>query len=298
MILTYKDPNKINWFLISWTLSNKCNYRCSYCPSFLHDGSSGWPEWNAVQAFVNNLNIDKEICFRISGGEPTYWKHFVDFAKLIKSAGHTFSFLTNGSQSDAYYQSIADYSDGIIFSYHHEYSTLEEFKIKCNLPCPTIVNLMLTPSRFDELVDVAKELFNVSNNITIWPKLILDKTSTQFTNEVAGYTDTQKTLLDNWPYFRELNTNHLHRGKLLFNNKEMSGNDLLMKKLNRYKGWTCWAGLHTIAIDQYGDIFRGDCQHGGKIGTISSFTLPSDTIICPAESCNCLGDIYLQKVYK
>ena len=53
--------------------------------------------------------------------------------------GHTFSFLTNGSQTAEYYQLMSKYSDGIIFSYHYEYSTLEAFKMACNMPEITLM---------------------------------------------------------------------------------------------------------------------------------------------------------------
>ena len=64
MKLTYQTPEKENWFLVSWTLANKCNYRCDYCPSFLHDGSSGWPEKEDVFDFVKSfdkLEHDKRV---------------------------------------------------------------------------------------------------------------------------------------------------------------------------------------------------------------------------------------------
>ena len=99
MTISYSDHKKENWFLVSWTLSNKCNYKCSYCSDILHNGSTGHPDWAVVSQFINNFKIpEKEICFRISGGEPTYWKHFIELAKLIKSHGYTFSFLTNGNK--------------------------------------------------------------------------------------------------------------------------------------------------------------------------------------------------------
>ena len=48
MKLGYKDITKNDWFLVSWTLSNKCNYRCEYCPDILHNGSTGQPRWETV----------------------------------------------------------------------------------------------------------------------------------------------------------------------------------------------------------------------------------------------------------
>ena len=112
--LVYKDITKNDWFLVSWTLSNKCNYRCEYCPDILHNGSTGQPRWETVERFIKNLKVNKDICFRISGGEPTYWKHFIDMAKCAKEQGHKFTFVSNGSQQSA----IAAWRTSLIMVVH------------------------------------------------------------------------------------------------------------------------------------------------------------------------------------
>jgi MoaA/NifB/PqqE/SkfB family radical SAM enzyme len=149
MKLTYADSTKEDWFLVAWTLSNKCNYRCTYCPSYLHDGSTGHPEWDTIEQFVKNFNIPgKSICYRISGGEPTYWKHFVNLAKLIKEQGNYFSFLTNGSQTVEYYKEISKYADGIMISYHDEYANADHIiNIANAIECPVVINLMMVQEK-------------------------------------------------------------------------------------------------------------------------------------------------------
>ena len=61
--LEYENIDKKDWFLVSWTLSNKCNYRCSYCPDILHDGSTGHADWEQVKSFIENFEVPgKQIC--------------------------------------------------------------------------------------------------------------------------------------------------------------------------------------------------------------------------------------------
>ena len=298
MKLTYVDPKKENWFLISWTLSNKCNYRCSYCPSMLHDGSSGWPNKDTVLNFVENLNLpNKNICYRITGGEPTYWKYFTEFAKAVKLKGHSFSFLTNGSQSVDYYKEISKYSDGIIISYHPKYANVDHIKdIANSVDCPIVLNLMLVPDCFDDQINIAKYLYNNTTSLTIWPKVIVDKTELEYiTNEVSNYTEDQQQIIKNWPYFRKINDSVLHRGELLLDDKKITGNDLIVNKQNNHYGWTCWAGLHMIKIDMFGNIFRSECEQGGLIGNLSNYSLPVIPITCKKTVCACLSDIYLRK---
>lgn len=298
MKLTYKDPTKADWFLVSWTLSNKCNYRCSYCPDILHNGSTGQPRWDTVERFVKNFKIpNKEICFRLSGGEPTYWKHFVDLAKLVKKQGHRFSFLTNGSRDPEYYKDLSNYTDGYIISYHPEFANLTHIKNIVKVSnCPVFINLMLSPENFDEMFDIAEEIFFSTDNVSIWPKVILDKTNIDtITNKPANYSQDQLDTINNWPFFRNLDDNHLHRGELLLDDMPVTANNLITKNQNTFYGWKCWAGLHMINIDMWGNIYRADCKEGGALGNIERYKLPTDTIQCGKSVCACLSDIYLRK---
>lgn len=300
MKLEYKDSSKNNWFLVSWNLSNKCNYRCSYCPDILHNGSTGWPEWSVVERFIENFNLPgKQVCFRISGGEPTYWKHFIDLAKLIKSKGHTFSFLTNASRPIEYFKEIDQYTDGLIISYHLEYANIDHFVNIANaMSGPVAVNLMLVKDQFEKIVDIAAELYAKSPKLAIWPKVVLDKTSNPdcITNNPADYTAEQLEIIRKWPYFRKLDDSKLHRGDILLNNQVVTANDLLLEGKNKFQGWDCWGGLHMLSIDKWGDIYRADCTVGGKLGNLSSYKLPKSPVSCTFEKCSCLSDIYLKKV--
>ncbi len=297
MKLEYVDTAKENWFLVSWTLSNKCNYRCEYCPDILHNGSTGQPKWETVKNFVEKLKVNKTICYRLSGGEPTYWKHFIDLAKLVKEQGHYFSFVTNGSQRVDYYKKVSKYTDGFIISYHPQYADVEHFiDIANNVDCPVAVHLMLVPDKFDELQSIAEKLYNGSTNITIEPKVIVDKTSGDFvTNKVTEYSPEQKDVIANWKYSRELDFTNLHRGELLFNGEEIAGHEIILQKKNSYVGWKCWAGIHGVNIDMWGNLYRADCQYGGALGNLERYKLPSQPITCGKSICSCLSDIYLKK---
>jgi MoaA/NifB/PqqE/SkfB family radical SAM enzyme len=296
MKLEYVNSTKENWFLVTWDLGNKCNYRCSYCPSMFNDGSTGWPEWEIVKKFVDEINKqlpDKEICFRISGGEPTYWKHFIEFASYVKSHGNYFSFLSNGSRDINYFKDISDYVDGLILSYHPEYSNKEHFaKVSESVNCPTVINLMITPDNFKEMTKVADYLYN-NSSAAVWPKVVLDKIT--MSNDVAPYTTEQKTAINNWPYFKKLNDSKVHRGGLLLDGDPITANDLILQERNKHFGWTCWSGIDQINISFEGNVYRADCQVGGKLGNLENFKLPSRPQICNKNSCNCLSDIYIRK---
>tara|TARA_B000000609_G_C24179514_1_gene356836 strand:+ start:1932 stop:2843 length:912 start_codon:yes stop_codon:yes gene_type:complete len=298
MKLTYKDPAKNNWFLVSWTLSNKCNYRCEYCPDILHNGSTGQPQWSTVKRFVQNFNLkDKKICYRLSGGEPTYWKHFIDLAELVKEEGHKFTFISNGSQSPEYFKKIAPYTDGMMLSYHKAYANPEHFiKIINESKIETVINMMLLPSDFEEIFALAEKIYSSTARASIVPKVIVDKTSSEnITNEVMTYTEAQKQLIKDWPFSRKVNDEELHRGAMMLNDEVVNANDLILQDKNKFSGWNCWAGLHGVNIDMWGNMYRADCQFGGAIGNLERYKLPKEKILCGKERCSCLSDIYIRK---
>jgi len=297
MKLEYKNKNMQDWFLVSWTLSNKCNYRCEYCPDILHNGSTGQPRWETVKHFVENFKVDKTICYRLSGGEPTYWKHFLDLAKLVKKQGHYFSFVTNGSQRVKYYKEISKYTDGFMISYHPQYADVEHFiDIANEVDCPVAVNLMLVPDKFDDMCTVAEQLYHGSMNLTVLPKVVVDKTSTDFaTNEVSTYTKKQKEIIANWKYQRNLNFDNLHRGDMILDNVAYEGHEIILQGKNKFSGWKCWAGLDGVNIDMWGNLYRADCQYGGALGNLERYKLPKEELVCGKTICSCLSDIYIRK---
>lgn len=297
MKLEYKNKNMQDWFLVSWTLSNKCNYRCEYCPDILHNGTTGQPQWETVKRFVENFTVNKIICYRLSGGEPTHWKHFIDLAKLVKRQGHFFSFVTNGSQPVKYYKEISNYTDGFMISYHPQYADVDHFiDIANNVDCPIQINLMLVPEKFDELCKVAERLYNGSVNLTVEPKIVVDKTSSEFiTNDVSMYTEEQQKVIAKWEFQRKLNFNNLHRGDIIINDEEYEGHEIILQGKNKFSGWKCWAGIDGVNIDMWGNLYRADCQYGGALGNLERYKLPEKEIICGKTVCSCLSDIYIRK---
>lgn len=296
-MISYQNKEKVNWFLVSWTLSNKCNYRCSYCPDHLHDGYTGHPDWNTVENFIKNFKVDKEICYRISGGEPTHWKYFLNMAKLVKECGHYFSFLTNGSQDVEYYKRISNFTDGFIISYHPEYADVEHIiNISNSVNCPVALNLMMINDDFDSLLEIANYIYTKTSSLAIWPKIILDKSNAEhITNTPKNYTFEQLQIIKNWPYFRKLDDSKLHRGNILLDGNLIDANDLVLSGLNQHRGWNCYGGIDMINIDMWGNMYRSDCKNGGAIGNIQRYRLPLIPIKCEMSSCNCLSDIYLRK---
>lgn len=50
--------------VVEWILSNICNYDCSYCPAYLHNGSTGFPKYDDIVKFCRRARshyFDREM---------------------------------------------------------------------------------------------------------------------------------------------------------------------------------------------------------------------------------------------
>lgn len=65
---------------------------------------------------------------------------------------------------------------------------------------------------------------------------------------------------------------------------------------NKFKGWHCGAGLEFLWISNLGDVFGNVCRHSGQYGNVfTDFVLPTEPMLCPAESCYCAADLNILK---
>lgn len=78
--------------------------------------------------------------------------------------------------------------------------------------------------------------------------------------------------------------------------------DLIFNKKNNFSKWYCRAGLSSIKIAPNGDMYRGSCHQGGKIGNLYSsqdnFELPKNLIICDRPFCTDIIDLRQKKASK
>jgi MoaA/NifB/PqqE/SkfB family radical SAM enzyme len=82
------------------------------------------------------------------------------------------------------------------------------------------------------------------------------------------------------------------------NERIVHANDIIKKRENQFKGWTCNAGLESLMINWDGEVHRATCRVGGSLGNIyqGTFVAPSDPVICTRDWCTCAADIPLTKV--
>lgn len=298
--INYTNSDKNEWMLVDWVLGTHCNYSCSYCPSFLHDGKYKFHSFEKSKRVIDQIKskTNKQVCFRFTGGEPTVCKHFLDLGQYIKDQGYYFSFLTNGSREIAYWQKMKNITDGFFLSFHPEFANIDHVieVIQTVDPVPVVFNLLLVPEKWDDLLDYAERVFHETENCTIWPKTILDKTDKK-DNSPLDYTADQLNVIRAWPLTKELNFQNLHRGDIIADGKTIDGNQLILDNMNSFSGWKCWAGSHSLCINESGEIWGATCKQGKQLGHIDTgiTTWVDKPIICQKQICACLSDIYIKK---
>ena len=127
---------------VTWDLNRRCNYDCSYCPSFRHDNWSPFPDLdvltktakfvldycNTLVSYKKSNNKDHQrLSITFTGGEPTINPHFLEFADFLLEEKKRFvgnyagiALTTNGQFSTQMADNIIKNFDFSTISYHAE----------------------------------------------------------------------------------------------------------------------------------------------------------------------------------
>jgi organic radical activating enzyme len=297
-----------NTVVVNWCLLNSCNYRCSYCPEFLHSGSSGNPDYDEVTAFCSNViehYQGKNIYFDLTGGEVTYWPDFPNLVSFLKSHEDVYvGVISNGSNSLDWWNNIKKELDHACLSFQPEFSKRDHYIKLARLisgHMRTHVNLMMHPEYFDLCIEVVEELVTTVKNLSVALQPLL----VDFKDELYKYTDKQLEIINNqfelygsrvkwdvnWPIFRGAM-------REIGDKKQMtlSAHSFISSGNNRWKGWKCYTGVEQIVIDTNSQVWRGWCLEGGSLGFIEEYVrLPEEPIICGRDYCHCNFDIMCTK---
>ena len=121
----YAVKNKID---IHFNLGKKCNFNCSYCPSYIHDNFSPFYSKNqiltAYKRIKESINLDdKEKVITLTGGEPTLQKEIVELCSEFIKMKCNITLLTNGTASIKKYEQLLDLGVCVEITFHPEFTT-------------------------------------------------------------------------------------------------------------------------------------------------------------------------------
>jgi organic radical activating enzyme len=217
------DNHKEEAFQVTWDMSPRCNYDCSYCPPARHDNFSKHPSleelrhtFNGISKYFQTLNAyvrhEQTLFISMTGGEPTNNPALLPFLEEVRSK-HSDVYLgitTNGTFSEKYCQQLIDNRISCTISYHCESDPKLKKKVvdriyqlqqgKRKASC----NLMFHMDYFDECVNLANQF--IRDGIVFTPRLI-GEPGTKGLPYAHTYTEEQMAVFKNfWKKKKQLIT--------------------------------------------------------------------------------------------
>ena len=285
--------NHANAIKIEWNLGKRCNYDCSYCPSSIHDNSSTHTDIEILKATVDKLaSLGKPIRLSFTGGEPCVHPKFAELVKYCNHVGISWiSVTTNGTLPYDFYANLP--VDQFVFSIHLEYDWQRVFNT---------VESIHKLSDAKVIAQIMAHHDHMPSVVQLRAKCLLGKISN--TVRRIRWTQGDHDLFDDMRY----NANDLNWLKemdstvpanTVIDDKNLyHANDVIKLHLNKFKDWTCNAGIESLMINWDGDVHRATCRVGGSLGNIynSTFIVPSEPVVCDRNFCTCAADIPLTKI--
>jgi MoaA/NifB/PqqE/SkfB family radical SAM enzyme len=277
---------------VEWNLGKRCNYDCSYCPESIHDNTSSHTDIEILKATVDKLMaLGKTIRLSFTGGEPCVHPKFLELVKYCKHVGITWvSVTTNGTLPYEFYSALE--ADQIVFSIHLEFDWKRVFNT-----VESVVNL----TNKKVIAQIMAHHDHMPAVLQLRAKCLL----AHIPNTVRRirWTEGDHDLFDDMRY----NANDLNwlkeqeatvEGNCVIDATQiMHANDVIKLHLNKYKGWTCNAGIESLMINWDGDVHRATCRVGGSLGNMyeGTFLQPTEPVTCDRNFCTCAADISLTK---
>lgn len=294
--------------VVNWRFHSICNYSCSYCPPSLHDGARLGLDLDVVFKGVDKILAQtkkKNVFFEFTGGEMTYYRKFRELFEGLKARKVATGIISNGSRDLDWWSAHRHLLDHVCLSFHCEEGHFDHFRKVAELlnqSCKVHINIMMKPDRFNELHNFAYILSSAMPGISLSMQPLQEDMKYQLFN----YTSEQLKIMQeqDLPKFtrHENFKDNIFRGALLKHtnstNQDIATHttELISRGENNWLGWTCWAGIENIVVDEDGLLYRGWCRQGGDFGSIlTDFKIPDRPVLCLANSCSCGLDIMCTK---
>jgi MoaA/NifB/PqqE/SkfB family radical SAM enzyme len=305
---------KTNVLYVYWTLTDFCNFRCSYCPAELHSGFyhnkifAGFPTDDEIRVFLDRLiNIhakDHFLVVTLSGGEPTLHPMYKEIVDALHPHGIVVT-VSNGTRSVEWWQELNHLPDIMVISLHPEWTKISkinelgEFLLDNNVELS--FNLMSDNSRWDRVQEMYQQLIPRLQNI-VNAKILTEQSGSMLDGTHREYTNDQLEYIKNL-YATEKQLRHRFNdidigAEMKYSNgttKHLTNPfDLINSYQHGFKGWECNAGVTDISITYEGFVYSGACRVK-RLGRIDKFELLAQPITCPKQWCMCIGDLSISK---
>jgi len=331
------------YFHINWNITNSCNFSCTYCHPYNYQGTSAAYELETYKKFVakvkSSIDDDEELIISFTGGEPTAMPIFDEFLTWLVEQGVQVGLTTNGSKNIKFWEKHKKSFRWVSFSFHSEQTNMNHcVKVIDALWPHTMmsVRIMMHPEK--EYFDKCMDFFELLKTQPVMPDSTIASTdNNEFlvekvpiiadwltpTERPHTYTDEQQDRIsEQLSYTRKSSTPvigydryqmpidvtatyQLQDGRYI-EESILNTNELYTSRNNRFKGWSCNAGIDGLFVNERGYIHGAAClpedtdEHGrikwlGHLNNIDDFNLPTSAYICKKTACFCNTDMILSK---
>jgi MoaA/NifB/PqqE/SkfB family radical SAM enzyme len=290
--VTSRWPHQ-NSVKVEWNIGKRCNYDCSYCPGSIHDNSSPHTDIEILKSTVDKLiTLGKAVRLSFTGGEPCVHPKFEELVRYAKHVGISWiSVTTNGTRPYEFYNNLP--VDQYVFSIHFEYDVSPILDRVEKLRSDTYKNVIAQIMAHHDHMTNVKTVRTMLNNLSV-PNTVRRIRWTEGDHDLF---DDMRYHPDDLIWIKEQDATVL--GNCVIDNSHIiHANDVIKLHLNKYKGWSCNAGIESLMINWDGEVHRATCRVGGSLGNIyqGTFNVPTEPVICDRNFCTCAADIPLTKV--
>jgi len=292
-----------NYIRLELNVGHQCNYRCPYCIEKSNWNKSKWISWPHLKKFLQEMiEINKEKQFGIylcNGGEPTYHPQIDEIFTFCEP--YFFQLTTNGSRPISWWKDRLKYIDDLAISCHYTEIDKEEFinKIKwiTNRRHVTLIFPLYSPV-FWEQYEYANRIIKECNNVLISFKTLVSKNyepEYEYEPGQKEYAAKNSVLRSKYTLPKNIGLDiSLYQVFDDGSKKQERPQVLITKGENKFKGWKCWAGVHSLRIDGHGNIEK--CSADVVYGNIyDGYKLPTEPEICTEECCKCTATVFIKK---
>jgi len=306
---------KENFFQSSWTLTEKCNFKCSYCVNQKErDNTTHLKRETMLKALGYMADLKRpKYNFALSGGEVTLYPHLEEMLATINNkfteSTCSIRLLSNGSASvnkmEKLFVLSSKHNMMFIITLHLEelnvdslIKKIKTFPKEIQKSC-FLFKVIVSPERMEQALDVIALLEETKLlNYRIMPvcDFVDGKISSEFSlkqrEQIAALCKAQKDKI----YFK---FTHLYRVGSEVESKVFTYTEGIEQEMFNYKGMYCSAGYNSIRLTAKGYVkktgFCGDMNY-----TISdknpfedsNFYVPKK---CIAPHCTCITHARLPK---
>jgi len=280
---------------VEWNLGKRCNYDCSYCPDSIHDNYSPHTPIDILERTVDRLcALGKPLRISLTGGEPAVHPDIEDLFDYFKRKDVFWvNLTTNGTRPAKWYLDNEMFFNHLVFSLHFEHDwqrilrTINEFYDATERDF--FVNVMAHHDHMTDVRFVVERLKDVGIRYAV---------------RRIRWTEGDHNIFDDMRYDGKdlewlISQDATAKPNCRVDEEYIvHANDIIKKKQNQFKGWTCSAGIESLMINWDGEVHRATCRVGDSLGNIynDTFVIPTDPVICTRDWCTCAADIPLTKI--